>query len=149
VLDRYVLVLHAVGLPLSGGEHPFKIARYINGSRLPAGSGHVRQPLRRPDGVGFELRNGNAHFEQQLRDQTLFLCEQRRQQMLLLELHVLVFHRAVLRFLYSLQGFLRKFLCVHKLHSFPAGVHAPPRGTLCPSFSVSIPGKYEQFISYL
>ena len=50
-------------------------------------------------------------------DEPLLLRHQGIEQMLLLNLHVLVFYSSILCKSDGLQGFLRKFLCIHSVSS--------------------------------
>ena len=119
-LDRDIFVLHALGLPLGGGESFVHILRYIDFAGLPARAGDLGQAVHRAQGVGLHLFGGNAHFQQQLRDQPLLLSQQRGEEVLLLELHVLMLHRQILGLPDRLQGLLGEFLCVHTIPSSPA-----------------------------
>ena len=113
MLDGDEVVLHALGKLFRLRQCLIDLARDIEAVGLPAGAGHARQlvDLRRDGGV--QALDGNAHFLQQLRHKAVVLLQQRREQMHLLDLLVLILNGQLLGRLNGLQRFLRIILCVH------------------------------------
>ena len=117
VLDGNIFVAHPVGLLLRFIERAVHILRDVNLVRLTAGAGHFgklgKRALRRLlDRFGL-----HAHLGQHLRDQAVFLCQQRIEQVRLLDLHVAVFNGQGLCVLHSFPGFLRQLVDIHHCHS--------------------------------
>ena len=113
MLDGDEVVLHALGKLFRLRQCLIDLARDIEAVGLPAGAGHARElvDLRRDGGI--QALDGNAHLFQKLRHKAAVLLQQRREQMHLLDLLVLILNGQLLGRLNGLQRFLRIILCVH------------------------------------
>ena len=105
MLHADILVLHLLGLGLGGGQGLIQLGGDIDLLGVTAGAGDAGEGLhllhRRP---GERLGVG-AHAGQQLGDQAVLLAGQGREQMLLLDGLVGIFHRQALGRLQRLDGF--------------------------------------------
>ena len=113
MLHADILVLHLPGLGLGGVQRPVQIAGDIDLFRVPAAAGHPRQG---GNFLGGGIGKGvgvNAHGLQKLGDQAVLLLGKGRQQVLLLDGLVGIFHGKALRVLQGLDGFLGKLVHVH------------------------------------
>ena len=81
--------------------------------RLAAGARHLRDPLDLVvAGVGHAV-DVDVQLLEQLRDEPAFLSQQRVEQVLLIDLHILIPDDKLLRLAHGLQRFLRIFFSVH------------------------------------
>ena len=124
MLHGDIFVLHGLRLVFRGGEGRVYIGGNIEFVSLPA-AGHAGNLCKLRLGGGVQAFHRNAHFLQQLGNQTALLPQQRQQQVNLLHLLVMIAPGDVLRVLHRLQGLLRIVIEIHKAHSFRAVL---PRG---------------------
>ena len=113
VLHADIVVLHPTGLTFGGVEGLIQLIGDVDLFRVASRPGHPWQRLHLLQGC---LRKGvriHVHSGEQLGDQPVILPGQRRQQMLLLDGLIGIFHREALGILDGLDGFLCHLIHVH------------------------------------
>ena len=118
MLDRDEVVLHLVRNFLRTAERFVDCARYIIFIGLPSGARHTRELAQLLQNGCVQTLDRHAHLPQKLRGKAVFLPEEAREQMHLLDLLVLIFNGQLLRSLNRFQRLLRILLCIHRFHSF-------------------------------
>ena len=113
MLDRNIVVLHAVCERLGAVERIVNGARDVEAVRLTARAGHAGQLLKLLRHGGVQTLHRDAHLLQQLRHKTAVLPQQRCQQVHLLDLLVLILYSQLLRGLDRSKGLLRIFFSIH------------------------------------
>ena len=118
MLHRQVFVLHLLGAGLRLHQGLFHVGGDVHLVRLPAGAGHPRNASQRVLQGGAQTLHVHAALLQKLRNQRRAVLQQGAHQMLLIHLHMLIFHRNGLGALQRLDGLLRKLIHVHGMTSF-------------------------------
>ena len=118
MLDRDEVVLHLIRDFLCAAERFVDCARYIIFIGLPSGTRHTRELAQLLQNGCVQTLDRHAHLPQKLRGKAVFLPEEAREQMHLLDLLVLIFNGQLLRSLNRFQRLLRILLCIHRFHSF-------------------------------
>ena len=118
MLNGEVLVLHLLGAVFRLQQGFLEVRGNINLVCLAAGAGHARNPRKRIIQRRTESIYADAAPGQQLRDERLRIFRQGEQHMLLIHLHVLIFHRDLLGALESFHRFLGELVRVHNQTSF-------------------------------
>ena len=118
MLNGEVLVLHLLGAVFRLQQGFLEVRGNINLVCLAAGAGHARNPGQRIIQRRTESIHADAAPGQQLRDERLRIFRQGEQHMLLIHLHVLIFHRDLLGALESFHRFLGELVRVHNQTSF-------------------------------
>ena len=118
MLNGEVLVLHLLGAVFRLQQGFLEVRGNINLVCLAAGAGDARNPGQRIIQRGTESIHADAAPGQQLRDERLRIFRQGEQHMLLIHLHMLIFHRDLLGALESFHRFLGELVRVHNQTSF-------------------------------
>ena len=118
MLNGEVLVLHLLGAVFRLQQGFLEVRGNINLVCLAAGARHTRNPGQRIIQRRTESIHADAAPGQQLRDERLRIFRQGEQHMLLIHLHVLIFHRDLLGALESFHRFLGELVRVHNQTSF-------------------------------
>ena len=113
MLNRDIFVAHLLHLVFCFCQRLGEGSRHI---RLLVAAGNLWQTIDRAFTCGLHLLRVQAEFAHQLTDQTVFLTQQRIQQMHLFDLRVSIALRKLLGGLQGLQGFLGEAVGVHPNH---------------------------------
>ncbi len=113
VLNGKIFILHLLGAAFRLQQRFFKLRRDVDLVRLTAGTGHARNPCESVLQRGTERVHADAAFRQQLRNERLVILGQREEHVLLVDLHMLIFHRDLLCALKRLQRLLGELRCIH------------------------------------
>ena len=125
MLHGNILVLHMDGYFLGLVQRLVKILRNVYPIRLAAGTGYLRQPCyRRAYRAREALRIGTHALDKALYERIL-LTKERRAQMLLIHLLIVMRYRYALGGLHRLKRSLRKFVYVHRGYLLPTGTFVP------------------------
>ena len=119
VFDRNIFVLHRIRNLFRFGKHHIDILCDINFSCLSSRTGDAGHLVNLLFDRLHKCLRVLAHLFKQLGNQALINFQQRIQQMLLLDLHIVVFQCQIVCKLDGLQRFLGEFLCIHSRSLLP------------------------------
>ena len=119
MLHGHELVLHGLRLLLRLDQRRVHRLGDVDLVRLPAGARHLRNPGDLPLAGVHHAVGVHLHLLQHLGDQAALLLDQRKKQVLLVDLHILVANRDFLCIPHGFKRLLRIFLCVHTVSPFP------------------------------
>ncbi|MPN64869.1 hypothetical protein SDC9_212647 [bioreactor metagenome] len=117
MLERHVLVLHALGLLFGFRERRVHVHGHIDLIHFAARTAYARARLNALFECACAALRVDAHLGEQLADESAVLHEHGVEQMLLLDLSGLIFDRNALRAADGFERFLRKFLYIHMITS--------------------------------
>ena len=104
-----VLVAHGLGFILGAHQHTVQVLADVNLS-----AGNLRPFVQRIDQGALKLILVDLHFLDQLEDQAVFLIQKTIEKVFLLNLLVSIFICDFLQVVDGLNGFLCKFIDIHK-----------------------------------